>query len=196
MRPETSSKINPHNTLNIFDLDDTLFISDSIIRVRKNGKVVKILDTHELMKYTLKSGETFDFSDFKSGKKFHDTAQPIKNMLNTARATVVGRGRTIIVTARSDLSDKKIFLKKFRDCNFPIDKVYIERAGNIGSSPPAKVVIIRNYLNEGAYSRVKMWDDSVGNLKAFLTLKKEFPKIEFIAYQVDPKRGIFKRFTS
>lgn len=197
MRPAKKVNINPHNTLNIFDLDDTLFVSDSVIRIVKNKRVIRELDTHSFLTYVLKPGEAFDFSDFKSGRRFHDTAQPIKNMLNTAKATLAGRGRTIIVTARADLMDKKLFLKKFRDCNFPIDRVYIERAGNIpGASATAKAIIIRRYLEGGLYNRVKMWDDSAGNLKSFLQLRKEFPEIEFIAYKVDPKRGLFGRFNA
>lgn len=188
-------------TLNIFDIDDTLFMSTAKTSVVKDGKVVRKLDTKELLHYKLKPGEKLDFGEFKSGKHFYDTATPIEKMIRRAQQAVHGdsNSKTIIITARADLSDKDLFLQKFREHGFPIDKVHVERAGNVKSrgtnSPLSKGVVIRKYIASGLYNRIRMWDDHPGNLSLLLKLGKIHPEISFEAYLVDAEKGTSTRFT-
>ncbi|NDB62169.1 hypothetical protein EB001_27585 [bacterium] len=188
-------------TLNIFDIDDTLFMSSAKTAVVKNGKVLHKLDTRELLNYKLKPGEKFDYSEFKSGKHFYDTATPIEKMIRRAQQAVHGseNSRTIIITARADLSDKDLFLKKFKEHGFPIDQVHVERAGNVKSrgtnSPLSKAVVIRKYIATGLYSRIRMWDDHPGNLSMLLKLAKLHPEITFEAYLVNSESGTSTRYT-
>ena len=77
-------------TLNIFDIDDTLFMSKSMTKVLKDGKVVRKLDTKELLHYKLKPGEKLDFGEFRSGKVFYDTATPIEKMIRRAQMAIHG----------------------------------------------------------------------------------------------------------
>lgn len=178
-------------TLNIFDIDDTLFHTNAMIVVKKNGVTVKELTNQEFNNYTLKPGEEFDFEQFRDAKKFREESKPIDNMIEKAKI-IVDRQRsplskTIIITARADFHDKNQFLEKFRDHGFPIDKVYVERAGNMpGDEVPAikKAIIVRDYLNTSNYIKTRMFDDSMTNLKAFLSLQKEYPHVKFEAYFV------------
>jgi hypothetical protein len=187
-------------TLNIFDIDDTLFMSSAKTAVVKNGKVLHKLDTRELLKYKLKPGEKFDYSEFKSGKHFYDTATPIEKMIRRAQQAVHGdtNSRTIIITARADLSDKDLFLRKFKEHGFPIDQVHVERAGNVKSrgtnSPLSKAVVIRKYIASGLYNRIRMWDDHPGNLSMLLKLAKLHPEITFEAYLVNSESGTSTRY--
>jgi hypothetical protein len=188
-------------TLNIFDIDDTLFMSTARTAVVKDGKVLRKLDTRELLHYKLKPGEKFDYGEFRSGKHFYDTATPIEKMIRRAQQTVHNEtnSKTIIITARSDLKDKDLFLKKFREHGFPIDQVHVERAGNVKSkgtnSPLSKGVVIRKYIASGLYKRIRMWDDHPGNLSLLLKLAKLHPEISFEAYLVDSEKGTSTRFT-
>lgn len=188
-------------TLNIFDIDDTLFKSTSKTAVVKNGKVVRKLDTKELLTYKLNPGEHLDYAEFKSGKHFHDTATPIEKMIRRAQQAVHGdtNAKTIIITARADLTDKDLFLQKFREHGFPIDQVYVERAGNVKSrgtnSPRSKAVIIRKYIATNQYDRIRMWDDHSDNLSMLLKLKKLHPEINFEAFLVNSEKGTSTRFT-
>ena len=188
-------------TLNIFDIDDTLFLSAARTSVVKDGKTVRKLDTKELLHYKLKPGEQFDYSEFRSGKHFYDTATPIEKMVRRAHQAVHGdtNSRTIIITARADLSDKNLFLQKFREHGFPIDQVHVERAGNVRSrgtsSPLSKGVVIRKYIATGQYNKIRMWDDHPGNLRLLLKLAKLHPEITFEAYLVNPESGTSNRFT-
>ena len=40
--------------------------------------------------------------------------------------------KVILVTARADMDDRDLFLKTFEANGYPLDNVYIERAGNLG----------------------------------------------------------------
>lgn len=175
--------------LTIFDIDETLFRTTAKIQVVKGGKVVRELDNTEYNHYKLKPGEDYDFGQFRNAQKFHDESVPIERMFNKAKAILRNATRTgskvIIITARADLDDRETFLKTFRNHGFDIDKVRVERAGNIeGDFVPAykKAIIIRNALNTGQYKRVRLFDDSMMNLKVFLELQDEFPQIKFEAY--------------
>lgn len=176
-------------TLNIFDIDDTLFHTTAKIQVLNNGKLVRELSNKEYNTYELKPGETYDYSQFRDAEKFRRESMPIDRMIEKAKI-IIDRQRsplskTIIITARANFDKKDIFLQKFKDHGFPIGDVYVERAGNIpGKELPAekKVLIISKYLDTNNYAKVRLFDDSMSNLKAFLAMKNYYSSVEFEAY--------------
>jgi hypothetical protein len=177
-------------SLTVFDIDDTLFHTTAQIAVIKDGVVLKRLTNQEYNTYTLNAGEKFDYSEFHDANKFYKESKPIGRMLAKAKAILANSlrnplSKVIIVTARSNFDNKEKFLQTFRKYGFDIDKVRVERAGNIGDIEiPAikKYVIINNYIQDGTYGKVRLFDDSMANLKVFLKLKEKFPKIEFEAW--------------
>lgn len=178
-------------TLTIFDIDETLFHTKAKVAVMKDGKVVRMLDNQEFNTYKLKAGESFDFKEFKSAEVFRKTSTPIVRMVEKAKILVKSRNnaasRAIIVTARADFDDKEMFLQTFRDHGIPIDQMHVERSGNLGISSPAeaKKVVFRKYLNTKNYTKTRLYDDAMSNLKAFLELQEEYPNIEFEAWFVN-----------
>lgn len=189
-------------TLNVWDIDDTLGKTDARVVVMKDKKPVKILDPGGYNTYDLKPGESFDFSQFRSGKIFRETFKPISSVLDRAREIVNRQdedSHSIILTARADFEDHKEFLQAFRDHNFPIDKVYVERSGNLSKLKPDskahinKGVILKRYMSKGHWDRVRMWDDHEKNLEILLKVAKSFPHIEVVAYLVD-KEGRVTRY--
>lgn len=180
-------------TLNVWDIDDTLGKTAARVSVMKDGKVVKVLDPGEFNSYKLKDGESFDFSQFRSGKIFRDTFKPINTVLDRAKDIVWNQSEnshSIILTARADFEDRDEFLQAFRDHGFPIDHVYVERSGNLSKLKPSspahinKAVILKRYMKSGRFDRVRMWDDHEKNLDILYKLGKQFPKIEVIGYLV------------
>ncbi len=177
-------------SLTVFDIDDTLFHTTAQIAVIKDGVVLKKLTNQEYNTYTLKAGEKFDYSEFHDADKFYKESKPIGRMLAKAKAILTNSlrnplSKVIIVTARSNFDNKEKFLQTFRKYGFDIDKVRVERAGNIGDiEVPAikKYIIINNYIQDGTYGKVRLFDDSMANLKVFLKLKEKFPQIEFEAW--------------
>lgn len=199
-------------TLNIWDIDDTLAKTAARVHVKKDGKIVKVLEPGEYNNYKLKSGEELDFAQFRSGKIFRDTFKPISNVLDRAKEIIARQpenSESIILTARADFDDHKEFLQAFRDHGFPIDQVYVERAGNVAKNNPKspahinKGVILKRYLSSGKWSRVRMWDDSEKNLDMLFKVAAMYPGTEAIGYLVKdgrvskytPKKAIAKQVT-
>jgi hypothetical protein len=99
--------------------------------------------------------------------------------------------KIIIITARADLDDKKLFLATFKKYGFDINRVHVERAGNRDlPGPAAKAQITSEYLQKGNYTVARMFDDAVKNLQSFLALKKEFPKVNFEAFLIHENGSI------
>ena len=175
--------------LTMFDVDETMFKTKAKVKViNKNGKVIKKLDNQQFNLYKKKAGEEFDFGEFKNAEVFNRTSTPIARMINKVKVILKNATRkgskVIIVTARPNFDDKELFLDTFRNQGIDIDKIYVERAGNLGSGPAAenKKVIFRKYLDQKIYKRIRLFDDAKSNLKAFLSLQKDYPKVDFEAF--------------
>ena len=179
------------DTINFVDIDDTIFKTDTRIRViDKDGNVKKRLTTEEFDKYVLKPGESYDFSESLDSEIFYKTAKPIKNVLDKINDILnnAKNNKIIFLTARADMNDKHKFLSVFKKYGIPVDNknlVYIERAGNLMlEAPIAKRIIIEKYLSNGNYKKVRLIDDSERNLKEFLKLRNKYPNIKFEVVQV------------
>ena len=187
----TSYLIESRNgSLSIWDIDETLFKTKNVVNIMSGGKVVKTLSNTAFNNYTLKSDESYDFSDFSDSDSFVSKSSPYKKLIRLAgrilkRYLGAGNSKMIILTARGDMNDKEKFLQAFRKFGLNIDHVYVERAGNTltgGAISEKKATIIRRYLNQYQYSIVNMFDDDIKNLKKFLALSREYPGISFNAY--------------
>ena len=181
--------------LTIFDIDDTMFKTKARVKVMPSGKV---LTPQQFNTYKLGRGEEFDFGEFKSAKLFQQTAVPIGKMIAKFKAilknAVKSGSKVIIVTARADMDDKKLFLDTFRSHGIDIDKSHIIRAGNLGmkSSAEAKAQVFKQFLDTNEYSRIRLFDDDKSNLKALLSLKDDYNDIEFEAWLANDKGQIKK----
>ena len=183
--------------LTMFDVDETMFKTKAKVKVvNKNGKVVKKLDNQQFNLYKKKAGEEYDFGEFKNAEVFNRTSTPIARMINKVKVILrnaVRKGsKVIIVTARPNFDDKELFLDTFRNQGIDIDKIYVERAGNLGGGPAAdnKKVIFRKYLDQKIYKRIRLFDDAKSNLKAFLSLQKDYPDVSFEAFSAKPNGSV------
>ena len=185
--------------LTVFDIDDTLFHTFAMIKVIKDGKEIKSLTNQEYNVYKLKAGESFDFGQFKDAANFRKTSKPIIKMIQKAKAIIANANKAgskvIIMTARADFDNKNVFLQTFKDYGIDISKVYIERAGNMGSknsSAKNKRFLFHKYLRGGKYARVRFFDDALSNITMFKSLQKQYPKIGFEAYHVQHDGSVRK----
>ena len=190
-------------SLTIFDIDDTLFTTDTKVHVVKGGKRVKSLAPAEFNVYKVKSGESLDFTDFRSAEVFQKTAKPIATVFKTAKSIIsrfsaFANKKIVIVTARADLDNKNMFLDTFKKYGFDISKVYVHRAGNIGgdSSAENKKVVIRELIKDGNYEMVRLFDDDKSNLDALHDLESEFPNMKFDTFYVDNSGSISRYKTT
>lgn len=189
-------------SLTIFDIDDTLFTTDTQVHVLKGGKRIKSLTPAEFNVYKVKNGESLDFSDFRSSDVFAKTAKPIATVFKTAKSIIsrfsaFANKKIIIVTARGDLDDKHVFLDTFKKYGFDISKVHVHRAGNVGgaSSAENKKVVIRDLIKDGKYEMIRLFDDAKSNLDALHDLESEFPDMKFETFYVDHS-GSISRYKS
>lgn len=191
MRASEFVRVQPTQTLTIFDIDDTLLHTTAKIRVVRDGKTVKELTNQEFNNYTLQPGEEFDFGEFRDAEKFARESTPIKPMIRELKAILAyTRGRVIMLTARADFDDRDTFLDTFKRLGIDMSRVHVHRAGNLpGNENPAykKAVWVRRYLDTGRYKQVSLYDDSRTNLRVFKELEQEYPQVKFNAYFIDPR---------
>lgn len=188
--------------LHMFDVDDTLFHTTAKIHVKntKSGETVKTLDNSEFNTHELPTGHHYDFHEFRDAEKFHKESKPIHKMIAKIKSVhdnVKDKpgSKVILNTARADFDDKDKFLDKFRQHGIDIDKIHVERAGNLpGDEQPAekKAQVVRNHLARQNYKHVSLYDDSKTNLNRLLKMKHEYPHVKFHAYHVQPNGSVKK----
>lgn len=187
-----AQEITKGHSLTIFDIDDTLFHTTAKIKVinQQTGQI-KSLTNQEFNTYERKPNEVFDFGEFRNAEKFRQESIPIRPMIAKLKSILnKTTGKVIMLTARADFDDREKFLDLFRSYGIDMSKVHVHRAGNlITPESPAekKAVFVRQYLNSGLYSRVRLYDDSMKNLVVFKNLKTEYPNVDFRAYYVGPE---------
>lgn len=173
----------------IFDIDDTLVNTNTLVNVVRDGQVVHSLNSHEFTHYKLQPGEQFDFGRFRNAQEFFDQARPIVPMVNQLNRDIKTGNKVIMVTARADFDNRDLFLSTFKRIGVDIDGVdHVYRAGNLTdrvSTEEKKRRVIDRLLRQEHYDKVIMYDDSMPNLNAFISLKQDYPWTDFYAWHVD-----------
>jgi hypothetical protein len=173
----------------IFDIDDTLVNTDTRVNVVRDGQVIKQLNSHDFTHYKLQPGEEFDFGAFRDAREFFTKARPIPGMIRQLKHDIATGNRVIMLTARSDFNDRDVFLDTFRRFGIDMDRVHVYRAGNLAikaATEEKKKIILKHLLGKEHFDKLIMYDDSIPNLNAFLSLKQEYPWSKFYAWHVDP----------
>ncbi|MGA0857677.1 MAG: hypothetical protein ACO3P3_05895 [Candidatus Nanopelagicales bacterium] len=184
--------------LSVWDIDETLFQTKAEVHVMKDGKRVKSLSNKEFNTYKLKKGESYDFTEFRDAKLFKSTSVPIQRAIDKAAKTLkaysnLPNSKVIVLTARSDFDDPHTFLSTFEKYGLNMRQVHVHRAGNLGlPSAEAKRIFIKQYLDTGKFKSVSLFDDDARNLEVFLSLRKEYPNVKFVAYMAT--HGYFRKY--
>lgn len=184
--------------LSVWDIDETLFQTKAKVHVMKNGKRIKSLSNKEYNTYKLGAGESYDFQEFKNADIFAKTSVPIQRAIDKAAKTLRAyseqpNSKVIVLTARSDFDDPHTFLNTFERYGLNMRNVHVHRAGNLGlPAAEAKRIFIKQYLDTGKFKSVSLFDDDRRNLDVFLSLKKDFPNVKFVAYMAN--HGYFRKY--
>jgi len=179
----------PIKSLYVFDIDDTLFRTSARARIVNTKGQVKYLSSDEIKDYELSADEKICFAEFRDAKKFAEESQPIKSMIKIAQDCIkktTDGSKTILLTARSDLDCKTMFLEYLACEGIDINNIFIERAGNLKKleTAQAKKQIINQYLEEGLYNQVYLYDDSLKNIQSFVTLSSTYPCVKLVPIHV------------
>ena len=198
MQKFSAFKPNQLGNLSVWDIDETLFVTKAQVHIIKDGKRVKSLSNKEYNTYKLRKGESYDFTEFKDAKLFNRTSIPIQRAIDKAAKTLraysnMPNSKVIVLTARSDFDDPHTFLNTFEKYGLNMRNVHVHRAGNLGlPAAEAKKIYIKQYLDTGKFKSVSLFDDDVRNLDVFLSLKKEYPSVRFVAYLAN--HGYFRKY--
>jgi len=179
-------------SISIFDLDDTIVITDAKIRVCN----IVTGDCHELTpeefnEYEKQPEHELDFDDFKSlevmkaGQLIHYYLKILADAYKIKRA--VG-----IVTARDDREMIYKWMKEHVGFHIAKDLIYAVNDpvhGFTGNVAQKKQQAFREIIERG-YNKIQFFDDDQANLNLVNDLKTEYPDIELSTYKADKK--IFK----
>jgi len=163
----------------VFDLDDTLVITDAKIKVCDNkGNKCFELTPEEFNEYEANPDHEVDFSDFKS-LEIMKAGRMIEYYLKIFKEAYRNKLAVGIVTARDD---KKMIYKWLREhVGFKIDKDLIfavndpvhKFKGNISDRKKAAFI----ELMELGYTDFQFYDDDTANLKLVKSLEDEYEGI-------------------
>lgn len=176
-------------SISIFDLDDTIVITDAKIRVCN----IVTGDCHELTpeefnEYERHPDHQLDFDDFKSlevmkaGQLIHYYLKILADAYKMKRA--VG-----IVTARDDRDMIYKWMKEHVGFHIARDLIYAVNDpvhGFTGSVAQRKQQAFREIIDRG-YNKIQFFDDDQANLNLVNDLKTEYPDIELSTYKADKK---------
>lgn len=180
-------------SITVFDLDDTLVITDAKIKVCN----IVTGDCHELTpeefnEYESNPNDKLDFDDFKSleimkaGDLIHYYLKILAEAYKMKRA--VG-----IVTARDDREMIYKWLKEHVGFHIAKDLIYAINDpvhGLKGSIAEKKQQAFREYIDMG-YKKIQFFDDDDANLRLVKELQSDYPDVEISVYKADKNK--FKR---
>ncbi len=162
------------NKLRVFDFDDTLAVTDSMIILTKaSGEQIK-QTPGEWAVYKPEPGDEFDYSEF-GGELMNP--REIKDYMNILRR-VLGAGtdgrKAVILTARAEVARQGI-INFLEDIGLNVGDIEIVTLGE--SDPQFKAQWIEDKINDG-YDDVYFVDDSDKNIRAVQALAAKYPDIK------------------
>lgn len=168
--------------INVFDLDDTLIISRSKIKVLdvNTGEVIKELTPQEFNSFTPKPRHALNFDDFRSLEilKASKIIKWVKDILLRS----VAKGRDVaMITLRSDKDVLEKFLN-FSGLPIPSENIFAVSDSRSGidqslSGDERKKVAMQTLIDRG-YTKIRMFDDSLENLRTLKTLEDDNPGVK------------------
>ena len=177
----------------VFDIDDTILISDAKIKVTNiaTGDVHEITP-EEYNEFQAQAHHELDFSDFgdieimRAGQLIHYYLKILADAYKMKRA--VG-----IVTARGDRDMIYDWMKHHVGFHIAKDLIYAinDPVHKLkGSIAQKKQQAFREYIEMG-YKNIQFFDDDDANLKLVQELKDEYPDINLSTYKADKR--LFKK---
>lgn len=167
--------------LTVFDFDDTLVRSRSMVRVVTAAGEKFQLTPGEYAVYDKQPGDVMDYSDF---SRLVDP-QEIKWTLKILRNISTAGGTVAILTARGP-SAREPIQKFLSDAGLPPMEVV-----TLGDSDPVrKAKYIADRIEMDGFDYVEFFDDSHKNVAAVAALRPEYPDVTIVPRLVTHKTGI------
>ena len=147
-----SESFSIRKTLFVFDFDDTLAHTDSMVRLERDNEITD-LDSGAFAAYAFQPGDQLDFTDFNrvSGKLIANTLAILNNAQRSGQDIV-------IITARPPGAVPGI-QQFFADNNMESPPIYAT------SGSANKLPVMRNLLVQGDYDHVIVYEDCMKNIE-------------------------------
>jgi hypothetical protein len=181
-----------------FDVDETLF-SHGVkgkpnVQVHVNdssGKRVKSLSNQEFNTHKLEPGHSYDFSEFRSSKKFSQTASPNKRVISQLKR-LQKRGKNVhLVTARDKFDNPEEFRRHFSRYGINMKPGNIHYTGGMKGEKDIgkkKVSVAKGIAKMGDSKEIHMYDDAAKVHKAFEAEKKKSGKLKIKTHLAKPNK--------
>jgi len=168
------------NTLHIYDFDDTLVFTKSIVHIKNTKtKKRKQIPVSKFYEYELKPNEEFDLSELENLSNMQ-TLPLFQEFIEDIRT--LGPDNVVILTARFDPSPVYKFLKKFGISSVQVIPVGLKNPtlSDRHVAATRKKKWIRKQIIARNLGFLVYFDDNEGNIAAAKELEKEFPNITFL----------------
>lgn len=181
-----------------FDVDETLFSHG--VRGRPNvqvhvrdasGKRVQSLTNQQFNTHKLDPGHSYDFSEFRSAKKFSQTAAPNKRVIKKLKR-LQKRGKNVhLITARDKFDNPEEFRQHFirHGINIPPGNIHytggMRDERDIGKK---KVSVAKGIAKMGKSSSIHMYDDAAKVHNAFEAEKKRNRRMRIKTHLAKPNK--------
>ena len=175
------NKQNRGKVLHIFDFDDTLAHTDSVVKVTRGDQALE-LDSHAFADYSYSPGDELDFSDF-GRVKGELIAGPLALLF---KASQQPDADVYIVTARPPEAIEGI-QRFFSDNNLKPPPIYAT------SGSKGKIPVLSKLLSSGIYRRVIVYEDSMPNIEALAEVAKDY-SVPYTAFLIQPDTQIRKMY--
>lgn len=161
--------------IHVFDFDDTIVKTGSMIHVTSADGETFSLTPRQYAMYTPAEGDVFDFSDF---EELVDPS-PVNSTLLKLKIAIrdVGVRNVFILTARGNQDPVREFLN-----SQGIPGIRIFAVGT--SNPQAKANVIEKEVLSRKIKRVYFYDDAVKNIMAVRALRQDLPGVNIVAVKV------------
>lgn len=163
------------NKILLFDVDNTLIECDIYVYVRKDGKIVKKLDSRQYNSYKLKPGEYYDYTEFSDENLLNNKSVFLKYW-NTLQREYKQGTHIGILTARSN---QDMFYRFFKNNGidiknelvFAINDPKLKLRGD--SIEERKAEVIKRLVRWG-YDTIVFFDDNEVNLQTAKKLEDKY----------------------
>tara|TARA_R110000851_G_scaffold218818_1_gene371634 strand:+ start:147 stop:728 length:582 start_codon:yes stop_codon:yes gene_type:complete len=169
--------------LRVFDFDDTLAVSDSmVVVIHKNGASEELTPA-EFNVYRAGKDDTFDFSQFENvinPRAVIEVTQILAKIL-AAESRGSGKRKIAVLTSRGPKAKQQIksFVAETMSSNADIEIVTLA-----SSDPNDKKDWIDRQIQTFGFTDVRFFDDSSDNVAAVLELREKYPDIIIRAQNV------------
>lgn len=160
--------------LRVFDMDDTLLTTSSMVIVRDQaGKEIKKITPAEYAVYEKQPNEVMDYSEFKTLKDPTPIDTAMRSFQRIYKSGLGEHRKLAILTARAEPAkpEIKLFLQEM---GLDPNSIDIITLGD--SNPNKKKEWIESQIKAG-YNDIAFFDDSGKNREAVSQLQDEYPDI-------------------